>query len=115
MARFKPIEARVVHESGAFTGQVVGHRRSYCLPSATLKDRLEVPWQEVAFRAWKTDRAEHRAIRIANESVGLRRTQRLSNALDGKLDEISDWARLQAVANARRLANMVINTTPNRD
>lgn len=167
MAKVKQIEALVVHESGAFTGQVAVNRysgatRVLCARSgfateaaahewtshqlgerrardaearakqmarnrrqremqraaATLslralaelypdtpglKHRIELLWQEVAFRAWKTDGDENRAIRIANESVGRRWTQRLSNALDGKRDVISDWAGLQAVANARRL------------
>jgi hypothetical protein len=69
--------------------------------ASTLRYRIDLLWQEIAFRAWKDAGHERRAYAIANESVGRRRSQHLTNALNGKPDAISEWAAAQALANAR--------------
>ncbi len=79
--------------------------------SSALKDRVELLWQEVAFRAWKLEDGESSALAIANQSVGGRWSERLSNALSGKLGEISDRTTAQALANARRLASAAADRT----
>lgn len=73
--------------------------------SSTPKDRIGLLWQEVVFRAWKAEDNGRKADAIANVSVGRRWSQRLSNALSGRLDEIPGWTRTQALANARWLAS----------
>jgi hypothetical protein len=74
--------------------------------SATLalKDRAELLWQEVAFRALKAGEPEAVALQRANEAVGRNWTQRLDRAAAGILDQVAGEVDALAVANARRIA-----------
>ena len=68
-----------------------------------LKDRAELLWQEIAFRALKAGEPEAVAMRWANEAVGRNWTQRLERAAAGILDQVAGGVDAQAVANARRI------------
>jgi hypothetical protein len=71
--------------------------------TSALRDRTELLWQEVAFRALKAGEPEAVAIRQANEAVGRNWTQRLERAAAGILDQVAGGVDAQAVANARRI------------
>ena len=58
------------------------------LAQRELKERAELLWQEVGFRAWKSGMEENAAVSLANQDVGRNWTERLAKSLSGDLDRI---------------------------
>src|SRR5215472_9857743 len=58
------------------------------LAQKELKERAELLWQEVGFRAWKNGMEESAAVSLANQEVGRNWTERLAKSLSGDLDRI---------------------------
>ena len=73
------------------------------LAQRELKERAELLWQEVGFRALKNGMEENAAVSLANQEVGRNWTERLAKFRSGDLDRISAAVHEAAVKNAKAI------------
>ena len=87
------------------------------LAQRELKERAELLWQEVGFRAWKSGMEESAAISLANQDVGRNWTERLAKSRSGDLDRINAAVGEAAVKNAKAIrdaASLILQEAPSR-
>ena len=82
-----------------------------------LKERAELLWEEVGFRALKSGMEEKAAVSLANQEVGRNWTERLAKSRSGDLDRISAAVHEAAVKNAKAIrdaATLILQEGPSR-
>jgi hypothetical protein len=87
------------------------------LAQKELKERAELLWREVGFRAWKSGMEENAAISLANQDVGRNWTERLAKSRSGDLDRMSAAVGEAAVKNAKAIrdaATSILQEGPSR-
>ena len=87
------------------------------LAQKELKERAELLWQEVGFRALKNGMEENAAVSLANQEVGRNWSERLAKSLSGDLDRISAAVTEAAVKNAKAIrdaATLILQEGPSR-
>jgi len=87
------------------------------LAQKELKERAELLWQEVGFRALKSGMEESAAISLANQDVGRNWAERLAKSRSGDLDRISAAVGEAAVKNAKAIrdaATLILQEGPSR-
>jgi hypothetical protein len=75
---------------------------------AEFKARVELLWQEIAFRMLKEDASDYEAFAEADTRVGRRYQERLDKAKSGLLDTVEFGTRQMAVANAQFLRQWAV-------
>ena len=87
------------------------------LAQRELKERAELLWQEVGFRAFKNGMEENAAVSLANQEVGRNWTERLAKSRSGDLDRISAAVHEAAVKNAKAIRDagtLILQEGPSR-
>ena len=87
------------------------------LAQKELKERAELLWQEVGFRALKNGMEENAAVSLANQEVGRNWTERLAKSRAGDLDRISAAVHEAAVKNAKAIRDagaLILQEGPSR-
>ena len=96
---------------------ITQHGPRSSLAQRELKERAELLWQEVGFRAWKSGMEESAAVSLANQDVGRNWAERLAKSLSGDLDRISAAVHEAAVKNAiavRDAGTLIFQESPSR-
>src|SRR5215469_13524966 len=87
------------------------------LAQRELKERAELLWQEVGFRAFKNGMEENAAVSLANQEVGRNWTERLAKSWSVDLDRISAAVHEAAVKNAKAIRDagtLILQEGPSR-
>jgi hypothetical protein len=96
---------------------ITQHGPRASLAQKELKERAELLWQEVGFRALKSGMEESAAISLANQDVGRNWAERLAKSRSGDLDRISAAVTEAAVKNAKAIrdaATSILQEGPSR-